>query len=128
MNKVNCPWKLFNDLNLINMLMLEVGCLGVVHIYKEANVRADHLAKIGCDKTAPLVVFSRESSPYLLLDQTISSWVVMMDSYGSTTVCAPCSGVERAFMPFYCCLVFCCYLSFFFPCFFLVGLSPVPCT
>lgn len=58
MNRSNRSWKLFNDLNQIDMLMEEVGCFGVVHIYREANTVVDHLTKNGCDRSEALVSFT----------------------------------------------------------------------
>ncbi|XP_057451736.1 uncharacterized protein LOC130743503 [Lotus japonicus] len=52
--KTNRPWKLLNDLNQIDFLMLEVHCLGVFHIYREANSSADNLAKAGCNRSNTL--------------------------------------------------------------------------
>lgn len=40
-NKQNRPWKLLNELHMIDMLMVDVGCVGVVHIFREANDVAD---------------------------------------------------------------------------------------
>lgn len=47
-NKVNRPWKLIQDLNLIDLLCIVVDCLGVNHIFRESNHLADYLAKSGC--------------------------------------------------------------------------------
>ncbi|XP_057451745.1 uncharacterized protein LOC130743511 [Lotus japonicus] len=52
--KENRPWALLNELNAIDWLMRDVGCLGVSHIYREANPMVDYLAKLGCDRTMPL--------------------------------------------------------------------------
>lgn len=52
--KSNRPWKLLNELNQIDFLMLEVRCLGVFHIYREANSSADKLAKADCNRTNTL--------------------------------------------------------------------------
>lgn len=46
--KENRPWALLNDLNSIDRLIREVDCLGVAHVYTEANSEADELAKLGC--------------------------------------------------------------------------------
>ena len=48
--KSNRPWKLRHDLNMIDYFLLEVNCLAVSHIYREANGVADNLAKEGCDR------------------------------------------------------------------------------
>lgn len=50
----NRPWKLCQDLIQIDLLMSEVECLGVSHIYREANTMADHLAKSGCRRLFPI--------------------------------------------------------------------------
>lgn len=52
--KVNRPLGLLNDLNAIDWLSKEVGCIGVFHIFREANGEADELAKSGCDRSVPL--------------------------------------------------------------------------
>lgn len=52
--KSNRPLALLNDLNAIDWLQREVGCVGVCHIFREANVEADELAKSGCDRIEPL--------------------------------------------------------------------------
>lgn len=44
----NRPWKLIQDLNLIDALCLEVDSIGIKHIYRESNPLADYLAKSGC--------------------------------------------------------------------------------
>lgn len=46
----NMPWKLLYDPNQIDFLMAEVNCLGIHHIFYEANGMADHLAKSGCNR------------------------------------------------------------------------------
>lgn len=56
-NKANRPWKLLFDLNQIDLLMVEVGCVEISHIFREANVEADKLAKSGCDRSSPLAEF-----------------------------------------------------------------------
>lgn len=43
----NRQWKLCQDLLQIDLLMKEVDCLCVNHIFREANTLADHLAKSG---------------------------------------------------------------------------------
>lgn len=50
----NRPWKVINELNLIDSLIQEVGCLGVSHILREGNSMADFLAKAGCTRESPL--------------------------------------------------------------------------
>lgn len=52
--KQNRPWKLLGELNLIDRYMLEVNCVGVLHIFWEANSDADELAKSGCDRDTPI--------------------------------------------------------------------------
>src|ERR1044072_4786886 len=52
--KSNRPWKLRHDLNMIDYLLLEVNCLAVSHIYREANGVTDNLAEEGCDRVPPL--------------------------------------------------------------------------
>lgn len=49
-NKVNRPWKVIQDLNLIDSLCVEVDCLGISHIFRESNHLADYLAKTGCSR------------------------------------------------------------------------------
>ncbi|XP_057458901.1 uncharacterized protein LOC130749544 [Lotus japonicus] len=46
----NRPWKLNQDLIQLDMRMSDVGCLGVNHIYREANNHADKLAKSGAHR------------------------------------------------------------------------------
>lgn len=53
-NNRNRPWKLLNDLHLIDLLMLEMDCVGVHHVFREANSMADFLAKSGCDREIAL--------------------------------------------------------------------------
>lgn len=48
------PWKLMQELNQINRLMLEVNCAGVFHIFREANSKANCLAKSGCKREVHL--------------------------------------------------------------------------
>lgn len=48
--KRNRPWKLLNDLNQMDFLMSEVNCLGIHHIFREANGMTDHLAKFMCNR------------------------------------------------------------------------------
>lgn len=48
LNQVNRPWKLIQDLNLIDALCVEVDCISISHIYRESNPLADYLAKSGC--------------------------------------------------------------------------------
>lgn len=52
--KANRPWALLNELNAIDWLVSDVGCLGIGHIYREVNSMADYLAKLGCDRAEPL--------------------------------------------------------------------------
>lgn len=53
-NKVNRTWKLIQDLNLIDLLYIEVDCIGINHIYKESNYLGDYLAKSECNKRVPI--------------------------------------------------------------------------
>lgn len=46
-SKENRPWKLSNELNLIDALILEVGCIGISHIFREGNSMEDFLTKLG---------------------------------------------------------------------------------
>lgn len=52
--KSNRPWKLINELNRKDLLMGEVDCIGVSHIFKEANTIADGFTKEGCGRISPL--------------------------------------------------------------------------
>lgn len=56
-NKSNRPWKLLNALNQIDMWLIEVNCLKVNHIFREANGEADRLAKRGAEFTRDLIYF-----------------------------------------------------------------------
>lgn len=49
--RTNRPWKLLQDLHLIDILIIEVECLQVYHVYREVNGQADFLAKSGCDRS-----------------------------------------------------------------------------
>lgn len=42
------PWKLTNELSMIDYLILLVSCCGVNHILREGDAEADVLAKGGC--------------------------------------------------------------------------------
>lgn len=53
--KENRPWKLLNDLIIIDSIMTEVDCLGISHIFRESNSMADYLAKSGCYREVPLL-------------------------------------------------------------------------
>lgn len=44
------PWKLLNDLHAIDRLRAEVDCFKVSHVLREANEKADTLAKEGVDR------------------------------------------------------------------------------
>lgn len=51
---------LLNDQNQIDFLATQVICVGVHHIFMEANERADKFAKDGCTGTGVLcVTFSK---------------------------------------------------------------------
>lgn len=49
-NKVDMPWNFIQDLNLINLLCIEVDCIGIKQIYRESNNLANYLAKTGCNR------------------------------------------------------------------------------
>ncbi|XP_057450751.1 uncharacterized protein LOC130742662 [Lotus japonicus] len=51
------PWKLTNELNLIDYLMPVVSCNGVNHILREGNTEANELAKLGCLSVEPVWLF-----------------------------------------------------------------------
>ncbi|XP_057453188.1 uncharacterized protein LOC130745059 [Lotus japonicus] len=53
----NRPWKLTNELNMIDYLMPLVVCNGVNHILREGNAEADELAKQGCFCEEPVWLF-----------------------------------------------------------------------
>lgn len=54
----NRPWKLLNELQAIDFLREEVDCFKVVHVWREANDRADALAKEGVEREQqPLWVY-----------------------------------------------------------------------
>lgn len=53
-SKDNRPWKFLRDLLQIDLLMVEVGCSVVSHIFREANSMANHLAKTGCHRSTLL--------------------------------------------------------------------------
>lgn len=55
-NQGHKPWKHFNDLHTIDRLLSDLNCLDVVHIFRDANDKADELAKTGCDRLSPLWV------------------------------------------------------------------------
>lgn len=50
----NRPWKLLNTLNHIDILLAEINCFEVRHIFRESNFIADHLAKKGCSSESIL--------------------------------------------------------------------------
>lgn len=52
--KTNRPLKLLPELKLIDVHLREVSCVGVVHVFREANVLAYHLAKEGCGRAHSL--------------------------------------------------------------------------
>ncbi|XP_057426183.1 uncharacterized protein LOC130719582 [Lotus japonicus] len=52
------PWKLTNELNMIDYLMPLVNCIGVIHILREGNAEADELAKKGCFCVEPVWFYS----------------------------------------------------------------------
>lgn len=56
-NQANRPWRLIQDLNLIDALSVEVDCIGIKHIYRESNSIADFLAKSGCHMESNLWSF-----------------------------------------------------------------------
>lgn len=62
MSKANRPWRLSNELNHIDFLIQEVNCVEVRHIYRESNVKADFLAKEGCNRAAPVWFCVEDSS------------------------------------------------------------------
>ncbi|XP_057458739.1 uncharacterized protein LOC130749399 [Lotus japonicus] len=57
-NRCNRPWKLINTLNQIDLWMVEVNCLKVQHIFREANGEADKLAKRGAAYAIDLLYFN----------------------------------------------------------------------
>lgn len=59
-NKSNRPWKLGNELNLIDNLRTELDVLEVAHIFREANPVADDLAKSGVERETPLSVLFQQ--------------------------------------------------------------------
>lgn len=52
--KSNRPIKMLPDLKRIDILCNEIDCLGVCHVYREANDLADHLATEGCGRSQPI--------------------------------------------------------------------------
>lgn len=52
--KLNRLWKLIQYLNLIDLLCIEVDCIGVNHIFRESNHSADFLAKSGTNRSSPI--------------------------------------------------------------------------
>ncbi|XP_057418209.1 uncharacterized protein LOC130712390 [Lotus japonicus] len=62
-NSSNRPWKLRNELNLIDNLCEELAVVAVDHIFREANPIADHLSKSGVERLVPLNVFFGFTSP-----------------------------------------------------------------
>lgn len=56
-NKEHRPWKLLNNLISIDMLIEEVDCVGVFHIFRESDHLADYLAKSGRDRSSPIWSF-----------------------------------------------------------------------
>lgn len=56
------PWRLINELNLIDFLMKEVNCVEIRHIYRESNSFADLLANEGCERQEPLWILVEDSS------------------------------------------------------------------
>ena len=57
-NKQNRPISLFSELNLIDFIMVEIMCIGVFHIFREANEEADKLAKEGVNRSEALWMFT----------------------------------------------------------------------
>lgn len=55
-SKTNKPWALLNELNQIYFLIDQGNCLGVHHVFREANDRADKLAKEGVSRDSPVWV------------------------------------------------------------------------
>lgn len=51
------PWKMTNELNMIDYLMPVVLCSGVRHILREGNLEADALAKQGCFASEPVWIY-----------------------------------------------------------------------